>query len=144
MQFERIIRRAGLTPWPRVFHNLRASRQTELAAEYPLHVVCSWIGNSAAIAAKHYLTVREDDFQRAAQNPAHFFPRKAQNQAQQAAASVCVVSQELTQDEEDYEDMRTNADGRKKISGSVQVPGGLGTIRRSRKVRHFKVHKKRW
>ena len=28
----RIIRRAGLKPWPRLFHNLRASRETELAA----------------------------------------------------------------------------------------------------------------
>ena len=28
-QFERIIKRAGLEPWPRLFHNLRASRETE-------------------------------------------------------------------------------------------------------------------
>ena len=31
----------------------------------------------------------------------------------------------------------------KKTSGSVQVPGGLGTIRRSRKVRHINVLEKR-
>jgi hypothetical protein len=31
---------------------------------------------------------------------------------------------------------------RKKTSGSVQVPGGLGTIRRSRKVRHIKMRLK--
>ncbi|MCS7046343.1 MAG: hypothetical protein NZO58_08310 [Gemmataceae bacterium] len=43
---------------------------TELAAEYPIHVVCQWIGNSAAIAAKHYLTVREEDYARAAQGGA--------------------------------------------------------------------------
>jgi integrase len=28
--FEKIVKRAGLTPWPRLFHNLRSSRQTEL------------------------------------------------------------------------------------------------------------------
>ena len=28
-RFEKIVRRAGLTPWPRIFHNLRASRETE-------------------------------------------------------------------------------------------------------------------
>jgi hypothetical protein len=64
-QFLRIIRRAGERPWPRLFHNLRASRETELAAEYPIHVVCAWIGNTAAIAARHYLTVREEDYARA-------------------------------------------------------------------------------
>ena len=39
-QFQRIIRRAGLTPWPKLFHNLRSTRQTELAKLFPIHVVC--------------------------------------------------------------------------------------------------------
>lgn len=67
-RFEKIIKRAGLTPWPKLFHNLRASRQTELAAEHPLHVVCAWIGNKAAIAAEHYLQVTDADFERAAKS----------------------------------------------------------------------------
>jgi integrase len=58
-QFLRFIRRSGLKPWPRLFHNLRASRQTELTARFPLHVVCEWIGNSAPIADKHYLQVTD-------------------------------------------------------------------------------------
>lgn len=66
VQFARIIKAAGLTPWPKLFHNLRATRQTELAADHPLHVACGWIGNKAAIAAEHYLTVTDDDFARAA------------------------------------------------------------------------------
>src|SRR5262249_25404294 len=61
----RIIRRAGAVPWPKLFQNLRASRETELAAEYPLHVVCAWIGNSALVAQKHYLQVTDADFERA-------------------------------------------------------------------------------
>jgi integrase len=65
-QMLRIIRKAGLEPWPKVFHNLRASRETELAKEYPIHVVCDWIGNDAMIAKKHYLQVTEDYFERAA------------------------------------------------------------------------------
>ena len=28
-QFKKILKRAGVTPWPRLWHNLRASRQTE-------------------------------------------------------------------------------------------------------------------
>lgn len=61
----RIIRRAGLTPWDRTWHNLRASRQTELAATFPLHTVCAWIGNTKAIAAGHYLQVTDADWTRA-------------------------------------------------------------------------------
>jgi integrase len=30
-QFERLVKRAGLQPWPRLFHAMRASRETELA-----------------------------------------------------------------------------------------------------------------
>src|SRR5262249_28809626 len=65
--FERIIYRAGLLPWPKLFQNMRASRETELAQTFSLHVVTAWIGNSARIAAKHYVQVTEADFQRAAE-----------------------------------------------------------------------------
>lgn len=69
-QLIRIIRRAGLKPWVKPFQNLRSTRETELAEEYPMHVVCAWIGNSQPIAAKHYLQVTDDHFAKAAQNPA--------------------------------------------------------------------------
>lgn len=61
-RFRKIIKRAGLTPWQKLFHNLRSTRQTELAAIHPLHVVCAWLGNKAAIAAEHYLQVTDADF----------------------------------------------------------------------------------
>jgi len=65
-QFERIIKRAGLKPWPRLFHALRSSRETELAKDYPIQVVTAWLGNTPRIALKHYLQVTDDDFSRAA------------------------------------------------------------------------------
>jgi hypothetical protein len=52
--------------WPRLFHSMRACRQTELQREFPLHVVCSWLGNSPCIAQQSYLLVTEDDFSKAA------------------------------------------------------------------------------
>lgn len=64
-QFERMIKRAGLTPWPRLFHALRSSRETELVKDYPIHTVTKWLGNSPKIALKHYLVVTDDDFQKA-------------------------------------------------------------------------------
>jgi integrase len=69
-QFGRILRKAGLQPWPRLFQNLRSSRQTELCEQWPEHVVCAWMGNTRPVAREHYLQVRDDDFTRAAQNPA--------------------------------------------------------------------------
>ena len=73
---ERIIYRAGLIPWPKLFQNLRSTRETELTERFPVHVVCAWLGNSVPVAAKHYLQVTDDHFeqaiQQAAQNPAQY------------------------------------------------------------------------
>ncbi len=64
-QLARIIRKAGLSPWPKLFQNLRATRETELAGSFPIHVVCAWIGNSKAVAVEHYLQVTDEHFQKA-------------------------------------------------------------------------------
>ena len=61
----RTVKRAGLTPWGKPWQNLRSSRETELADQYPIQVVTAWIGNSVAVAKKHYLQVTENHFQRA-------------------------------------------------------------------------------
>jgi integrase len=64
-QLLRIIRKAGVDPWPKLFQNLRATRQTELTGPFPQHVVCKWIGNTAAVATEHYLQVTDEHFERA-------------------------------------------------------------------------------
>ena len=61
-QLHRIIRKAGLDPWPKVFQNLRSTRETELMETFPSHVVCAWIGNSEAVARRHYLQVTDEHF----------------------------------------------------------------------------------
>ncbi len=58
-QFERIISKAGVKPWPRLFHNMRASRATEWAAQYPARDVAAWLGHSPLIAAQHYLQAQD-------------------------------------------------------------------------------------
>ena len=68
-QFRKIVKKAGLKPWPKIFHNLRASRETELADEFPIQVVCDWIGHDPQIAARHYLTITDEHFKKAMQNP---------------------------------------------------------------------------
>jgi len=98
-QFGKIIRRAGLEPWPKLFHNLRATRETELADSFPIHVVCAWIGNSQPVAAKHYLAVTDAHFALAtaegasAANGATTRPEQAlQNALQHAAAGTRTAS----------------------------------------------------
>ena len=78
-QLERIIRKAGLKPWPKLFQNLRSTRETELAESYPIQVVCEWIGNTAAVAAKHYLQTTDEHYRQALEAPAS----AARNPAQQ-------------------------------------------------------------
>ncbi len=78
-ELQRILERAGLSSWPRLFHNLRASRETELAQDFPIHVVCRWIGNSVKVAQKHYLQVTDADYEKAAkatQKPTHHSVRR--------------------------------------------------------------------
>lgn len=66
-QLGRIIRRAGLEPWPKLFVNLRSTRETELAGQFPMHVVCKWIGNTEPVAARHYLQVTDEHYAEAVQ-----------------------------------------------------------------------------
>lgn len=85
---ERIIYRAGLIPWPKLFQNLRSTRETELAERFPMHVVCQWIGNSAPVAAKHYLQVTNEHYEQAIRGEGgDSEPEAAQNPARYAHAS---------------------------------------------------------
>jgi integrase len=68
-QLQRFMVAAGVKAWPKLFQNLRSSRQTELAEKYPIQVVCEWIGNTQTVAAKHYLQVTEDHLARAINTP---------------------------------------------------------------------------
>ena len=68
-------------------HNLRASRATELANEFPAHVAAAWLGHSTLIANKHYWQVTDEDIATATTpaNPAA--GKAAQKAAQQAYAT---------------------------------------------------------
>ena len=70
-QLTKIIRRAGLEPWAKLWQNLRATRATELvAAGWPEYKVCEWLGHTEAVAKKHYWQVTEEDYRQAAGLPA--------------------------------------------------------------------------
>ena len=64
-QFNRIVAKAGLKSWQQPFHAMRKSRQTELSDSFPAHTVCSWLGNSEAVAREFYLKTTEEHHTRA-------------------------------------------------------------------------------
>ena len=69
-QLKRFIAAAGLTPWPKVYQNLRSSRETELLERFPIQTVVAWLGNSPKVALQSYLQVRESDFDKAMESDA--------------------------------------------------------------------------
>jgi hypothetical protein len=68
VHFARIIKRAGLEPWPKLFQNCRSTRETELfkMTGGNIKAVCSWIGNTPAVAMTHYAQITETDLREAA------------------------------------------------------------------------------
>ena len=74
----KILMRAGIKPWPKLYQNLRSSRSTELIDQgFPAHVVAAWLGHTVKVAEKHYCQVTDDHFRRAVEpalekeSPAH-------------------------------------------------------------------------
>jgi integrase len=69
-QLLRILGRAGVAPWPKLFVNLRSTRRTELQESFPDHVVNNWLGHSGKIAERHYLQVTDSHWDLATSSPA--------------------------------------------------------------------------
>jgi hypothetical protein len=125
-QLERIVRRAGLEPWPKLFHNLRATRQTELAEHYPIHVVCQWIGNSWAVAQEHYLQVTESHFAQAvAESSSAPAESAAQNPAQSAAVSAGMGEQPTGSENKDRSELPSDTSSCGCLEVSQVPPRGV-------------------
>ena len=60
-----IIKRAGVKPWGKLWQNLRSSCATELADQFPEHVLTKWLGNTPKVAKEHYLQVTDEHWRRA-------------------------------------------------------------------------------
>lgn len=55
----RILDAAGVV-YEKPFHTGRKCWETDLAMRYPIHVVIAWLGNTLAVAERHYLRVPEE------------------------------------------------------------------------------------
>lgn len=86
-QLLKLIRRAGLQPWPKLWQNLRASCETDLMRDHPIHAVTSWIGNTPTVALKHYIQVLDSDFDKAVRGGAESGAVLVQNPVQSPTAT---------------------------------------------------------
>jgi integrase len=98
--FAKILRRAGIAPWPRAWHSLRASCESDLAQSFPLAVVTKWLGNTPSVALRHYVDPTEAAFsaaQRWVPEHSHSAAKSGavalQNAVQQLPAGSCKESQ---------------------------------------------------
>lgn len=123
--FEKLIRRAGLTQWPRVFHTLRASCETDLLEQLPINAVTEWLGHSATIALKHYTRVPDHLFERAARGAAHSGAVAVQN-AVQSGADTNDIERTGSAEMPEIQAFRRLLSARVGYCPDVQVtPGGL-------------------
>lgn len=124
-QLLRIIAKAALTAWPKLFHNLRSTRQTELAETYPAHVVCAWLGNTEAIAQEHYLQVTDEHYERATMAPAR---GAGKNDAKNDAAPSRIGRTEAQMSNDDAQgttDLPSGARRRAKVRSNLLPPVGV-------------------
>jgi len=87
--FEKIITGAGLTVWPKLIQNLRASCETEwLDSGIPAHVVARWIGHSVKVQNDNYAQVDDHHFAQfnaAAKTLQKLVPKEAETAVQDSA-----------------------------------------------------------
>lgn len=100
-------KRLQMDRWPRAFHNLRSSRQTELEQQFPGYVVAYWLGNSVEVARKHYLQVLDGHYEAAQKAAQTVTAKPSQDATSQQSGAV------------DMLDSRSVADGVASVRGSV-------------------------
>lgn len=93
----RLLKKCGVAPWPKLFQNLRATRETELLAKYPAKDVVSWIGNSEAVAMKHYAMARSSVFASATglSHPSSIETEGIRNSVNATAVSIRQAAKEM-------------------------------------------------
>ena len=121
---KKLIDRAGLTVWPKPMQNMRATRETELIAQYPIKDVASWLGNSAPVAMKHYAMTMKESFNRAIEEGAGGIKRVPQNPPHKLATSG--NQQQSSNDDNDRESaelLPSSADDRHVLSSGMPRAG---------------------
>lgn len=124
----RIIQRAGLAYWPRLFQALRSSCEMDWAASFPLRDVAAWVGHDARVAMQHYLKPTEATFRMATEHPARD-PKSdslpTQNATRSTLATNCVECTESSQVSTATSARQSDASRRNSRTKTEMGPAGL-------------------
>ena len=64
-RFRKIILKAGVVPWGKLIHNLRASFETDLlngeCGQIGIHTIANWLGHSVQVMLQHYGRHKQSD-----------------------------------------------------------------------------------
>lgn len=100
----KIVKRAGIEPWPKLMQNLRSTRETELfkLTGGNVKAVCTWLGNSPTVALQHYAQTTEADLAAAAKmsilNEAE---GSLEKRGQKSAHTIAEISRNEPQENQD-------------------------------------------
>jgi integrase len=125
-EFARILERANVPAWPRLFHALRGSRATELHAAYPAKDASAWMGHGVGVALRHYATARGETFAAAVATPTGAMPetgaengaRAVQKTARRRGAQECEAVKHGAQTHEECTVTHKSANPRTFVQGS--------------------------
>ena len=122
---KRMILRAGMKPWPRIYQNLRSSRATQWLDEaYPHHVVAAWMGHSEQVLSKHYAQVLDTHLERAI-NYAKSDALDVQKAAQHPSAPLRTRSHGALNSQCFTDDLRANANECETVQTELMTPRGF-------------------
>lgn len=124
----KLVRRAGLEPWPRLWHSLRASCETDLSRKFPLATAAKWLGNTQIVAMRHYVELTDADFERAAAANPESQESALQKAQQYAHARGCIVSQQPPENPEKSTELPFSATCRKSLPYKEIFPTGLEPV----------------
>ena len=140
--FKKIIMRAGIIPWEKLIHNLRASFETDLLngkyGHFGLQTIAAWLGHSVPVMLKHYGRIQKADYDKIAQTSQEVKERKKQAKTQEngmASVSLIFSQGQVAQKASQY----TAADG--EIGGNGAESAFLPHLTQTLEPQHLTARK---
>ena len=128
-RFFKMVRRAGYESWPKPFHAMRASFETDLIdAGENIHDVAGVLGHSPEVALEHYVRMRKDNLQQMRQRGEL---RAAQKLTQKPAHSTSIPPNQVSSRKEQSPAKTGAEEGWPLVTNPpngwerIRTPGGL-------------------
>ena len=116
---QRLIRKSGETPWPKLFQNLRVTRENELLqeGEYRRDAIHAFIGHTSETFDANYKHLNDDDFIPKSQRQKVHSPRNDGQEAKNGGV--------LSRKQKKTSETATNVDDSEVEISSEAPPTGL-------------------